>query len=135
MSLLNLLEKPVVQNQFTFTLGSLEQADAIHQLKIGDTFVASGRENPTTGYRWNVALDVEGKCGGKDAFKVEDEYKVDQHPPGWTGVGGTRTIKFTVTDKAVKGQKCQIGFVHDQPWMMGEGWGKNPDSSFIVQIN
>jgi len=38
----------------------------------GSTFMASGDENPTTGFMWNVAVD--NQCGPEGAIQVEDKY-------------------------------------------------------------
>ena len=106
----------------------------IKQFKVGDNFWARGKENATTGYRWQVALDPTGECG-EDAFIMEDQYTLDAHPKGWVGGGGIRTFKFEVTEKALANKYCQVGFTMDQPWMLGKDWKTSPQKSFTLTIN
>jgi len=42
----------------------------------------------------------------------EPVYNVNQHPPGFVGVGGMYTFKF----KALKAGNAKIGFSYGRPW-------------------
>ena len=53
---------------------------------------------------------------------------------GRDGVGGMRTYTFTVTDNAIIGATCKIGFTMAQQWALPQNWKANPQKHFIIQI-
>lgn len=61
--------------------------------RIGDTIEVSLSENPSTGYRWEVAaLDSSVVSAGESRFSP---------PAGGIGAGGTRHMAFRVRDAGV----------------------------------
>ena len=119
---------------FVFNLDSPIHINGVNPVSVGDTFVAKGIENPTTGYVWNVANDVAHACGPEGSITYTEKYVQDVNPNGFVGVGGRKTITFQVTEKAVKGSSCKIGLTYMQPWELKTGWQTQTDQSFIIQI-
>jgi len=50
------------------------------------------------------------------------------------GAGGQKQFIFTVTDKAVVGKMCRIGFTYARSWDLPDDWQKSPQKSFTVKI-
>jgi inhibitor of cysteine peptidase len=75
---------------------ALSQADSggKFQLQPGQTLVIALEENPTTGYRWQIAAGVE------NILKLlSREYQQSETEPGKVGVGGVATFKFEAAGK------------------------------------
>ena len=51
------------------------------------------------------------------------------------GVGGTKYFTFKVTDKAIAGSQCQIGFEEARPWELRSNWHENPEKKVLIKIN
>ena len=110
-------------NAFVFDLNAEAHIDMIQPFSIGDVFYASGNENPSTGYTWNVAADVDHSCGPEGAITFEESYKRDST---LIGAGGIKTVKFTVNPSAKSGTYCQIGLTEGQSWNLPSGWKTQP---------
>jgi len=82
-------------------LNNFKDNDVI-ELKVGQEYKMSVRENITTGYRWETQKSEQ--C----AVTMRESYVVDKHEPGMVGVGGTKY--FTI--KADKVGECEISFTH-----------------------
>lgn len=65
--------------------------------------------NPTTGYSWQVTQSEE-------LFRVETEYKENDHAEGLVGVGGKETIILT----PLKPGKTEVTLTYARPWEGGE---------------
>lgn len=64
-----------------------EDSGARRTAQVGERVTVTLPENPTTGYRWQLAMDP-------DAFHlVEDRYTGSSDAPG---AGGSRRLTFTV---------------------------------------
>ena len=111
---------------FIFDLNADMYTTVVHQMNVGDVFYAVGKENPTTGYTWNVAADAAGTCGPAGAVSYTSSYVRNPNTDGYMGSGGTKTIKFTVKKSAVSGTLCQIGLTEDQSWTLAKGWEATP---------
>ena len=76
-----------------------------------------GDENPTTGYSWNYAIDINHTCGPEGSITLtNDEYIKNEASNRMVGVGGKRYFTFTVNDSALPGSECSIGFTYNQSW-------------------
>lgn len=71
----------------------------------GETFYLRLRENPSTGYSWQLNLS-------HGLHILNDEYAQDQAPEGYTGVPGTHQWKI----KAVTSGNQQITGIYKRPW-------------------
>lgn len=65
--------------------------------------------NPTTGFSWQVTQSEE-------LFKVESDYKENEHEEGMVGVGGKETITLT----PLKPGKTEVTLTYARPWEGGE---------------
>ena len=84
------------------------------QVAVGGTVTLTLEANPTTGFSWARAEDVD-----KNILKLEkNDYKQNANPQGMVGVGGRTTIVY----RALKPGKAKIGLTYMQPW--------EPDSKF-----
>ena len=122
------------EQAFTFDLNSDMHTAVVHNVTVGEPFFATGDENATTGFTWNVISDPDHECGPEDAITIDSTYVQNANPHGFMGVGGTRKFTFTPTATAVSGNTCKIGFTMGRHWEMPVGWGANPQRSFVVQI-
>lgn len=59
-------------------------------LKVGDSFLVSLPENPTTGYRWELAGDTSAYLAA-----AKDEYVPAAQAGGMVGGGGVRELTFS----------------------------------------
>jgi len=74
-------------------------------LKNGETFFLKLRENPSTGYSWQLNLS-------QGLSILSDEYTQDPAPEGYTGVLGTRQWEI----KAVTPGSQQVKGIYKRPW-------------------
>lgn len=77
---------------------------AIWALK-GDTLVISLKENPTTGYSWNVSASP-------GLSLVDDKYVQDPAAEGMVGAGGVHNWTFEVVEEGTQ----NISAVYKRPW-------------------
>lgn len=104
------------------------------QITVGGTTTVELEANRTTGYEWHYDIDNE------NIIKVTtDNYEVDEHPEGMTGVGGTRRI----TIKGIKKGITTIRFEYYRSWTPEEveetkefkiKVGKAPNYQFPEQL-
>jgi inhibitor of cysteine peptidase len=74
-------------------------------LKNGETFFLKLRENPSTGYSWQLNLS-------QGLSILSDEYTQDPASEGYTGVPGTRQWEI----KAVTPGSQQVEGIYKRPW-------------------
>ena len=74
----------------------------------GDTVRIKLKSNRTTGYSWALS----GKLDEKVLKSEGNEYKVDEHPAGMVGVGGSDVWTF----KALAAGKTEIVLGYARPW-------------------
>ncbi len=85
----------------TLTEADNGKAVAVH---VGDEVVVRLRENPTTGYRWQVER-------ADDALQPEaDSFELAPHPQ--VGSGGMRSFRFRVS----AGGRRRLAIDHRQAW-------------------
>jgi len=114
---------PAVTTSATFDLYDLAENMRPFTIAIGGAALkGSAASNPSTGYEWMVDADSLHKCGPEGSIIVTKTFVMDDAPENYTGVGGTTHFSITATDKAKSGSACRIGFNHDQPWNVREGW-------------
>lgn len=87
---------------------------------IGEEFLISLRENPTTGYMWNATVT-------SGLTILNDTYTMDAAPEGMVGVGGTRSWLLTGTEAGM--QKFEA--VSMRPWENVTG----SEDSFVLNVN
>lgn len=87
---------------------------------IGEEFLISLRENPTTGYMWNASVS-------SGLAILNDTYAMDAAPEGMVGVGGTRSWALTGTVAGM--QKFEA--VSMRPWENVTG----SEDSFVLNVN
>ena len=102
-----------------------------HSIEVGQEFTWQAAANPTTGYKWTVAIDQDENCGPEGAISVIDEsYRsngaTDETKRGMKGVGGKTTFTFKINDAAKTGNECSIALDYQQKWNMRQGWEKAP---------
>ncbi len=78
------------------------------KVKVGDVIRVKLKSNRTTGYSWALT----GKTDAKVLKSGEVEYKVDEHPAGMVGVGGSDFCTFT----ALAPGKTEIALGYARPW-------------------
>ena len=78
------------------------------KVKVGDTIQVKLKGNRTTGYSWAMS----GKLDEKVLKSEGNEYKVDEHPAGMVGVGGSDVWTF----RAVATGKAEIALGYARPW-------------------
>jgi PKD repeat protein len=83
-------------------------------LKKGENFTLKLRENPTTGYSWELYLS-EGLS------IISDEYTQDPAPEGYTGVPGTHSWII----EAVGQGNQQVNGIYKRPWERTTGTEDN----------
>ncbi len=88
-------------------------------LKKGENFTLKLRENPTTGYSWELYLS-EGLS------IISDEYTQDPAPEGYTGVPGTHSWII----EAVGQGNQQVNGIYKRPWESTTGTEK----TFILNV-
>ena len=79
---------------------------------VGTTYTFKIRENPTTGYTWNISEESKANFEEYFSFKKEYERANDKSCVGCTGVGGQAV--FTIT--AVKPGKATFEVGEKRPW-------------------
>ena len=88
-----------------------------HSLRVGDRLVINAKENPSTGYIWNIQI-----ADGSSAVVVESEnFNRNNAAEGMCGVGGQKVITLL----AQSAGDARLQMVHDRPWMF-KGFD-NPD--------
>ncbi len=82
-----------------------ESTDPKAEINVGDSIEVRLPENPTTGYRWNVAPNYVGTIVlNLDTFQIQDQVSL--------GGGGTRIWQFTAT----KPGTIELKFVNKRSW-------------------
>ena len=81
-------------------------------IPVGTTYTLKVKENPTTGYTWNIS--DETKAAFEKFFTVEKTYVQSKDPDcvGCTGVGGQAS--FTIT--AVAPGTATFAMTENRPW-------------------
>jgi len=79
-------------------------------IKNGANFVLQLRENPSTGYSWQLNVS-EG------LIILSDGYTQDEAPEGKVGVPGTHTWTIEAADQGSQ----QVNGIYKQPWMNTTG--------------
>jgi inhibitor of cysteine peptidase len=69
------------------------------------SFIVQLRENPTTGYMWNVTVT-------KGLAITNDSYQMDSQAPNMTGVGGTHSWNV----KALQKGNQTFSGIYKRPW-------------------
>jgi PKD repeat protein len=75
-------------------------------LKNGENFILKLRENPSTGYSWQLDLSEGLRI-------LSDEYIQDPAPEGYTGVPGTHSWMI---ETAVAQGSQQVNAIYKRPW-------------------
>lgn len=91
------------------------QGSLIFTAKPNEEFILKVTGNPTTGYSWYLSASPDEsnlKCLNLSKHKSSDNYVVDAHEPGFTGVGGTFYFKF----QGVKEGSYDLTLVKKRPW-------------------
>ena len=114
-------------------LGSFSE-NHVYSASRGQIITITGAENPSTGYSWNFAGDVNHDCGPEDAFTMTTEFTPGANPKHFVGVGGTRTFTIKPTSKAIVGSTCTLGFENGRSWEMSENWRSHPAKEIKVSI-
>lgn len=91
-------------------------------VRPGDTVRIKLRSNRTTGYSWALT----GKLDEKVLKSEGNEYKVDDHPEGMVGVGGSDVWTFT----ALAAGKTEIALGYARPWEKD----KEPAQAFKLTV-
>ena len=91
-------------------------------VRPGDTIQIKLKSNRTTGYSWAMT----GKLDEKVLKSEGDEYKVDEHPAGMVGVGGSDVWTF----KALAAGKTEIVLGYARPWEKD----KEPAQAFKLTV-
>jgi len=89
-------------------------------LKEGENFILKLRENPSTGYSWELNL-------GEGLSIVSDNYTQDPAPEGMCGVSGTH---LWVIEAVAPGNQ-QVNGIYKRPWESTTG----TEDSFILNVN
>lgn len=91
-------------------------------LKNGENFTLQLRENPSTGYAWQLNVS-EGLT------ILSDGYTQDEAPEGKVGVPGTRSWIIEAVDQGSQ----QVNGIYKQSWMNTTGTEKN--FTFTVEVD
>lgn len=91
-------------------------------VRPGDTVRIKLRSNRTTGYSWAMT----GKLDEKVLKSEGNEYKVDEHPAGMVGVGGSDVWTFA----ALAAGKTEIALGYARPWEKD----KEPAQAFKLTV-
>ncbi len=78
-------------------------------------FIIKVKGNPTTGYGWFLKKNsYDGKltCTNLDKYNSSKDFIVNDHPPGWTGVGGVYYFMF----KGLETGLYELEFINKRPW-------------------
>jgi len=87
-------------------IGEADSGSA-RSLSGGEELRISLRENPTTGYRWQVT-----QSGTGELRLIEDRFDAGSTIPSAVGAAGTRVLRFV----AQKPGEVQIELVNRRPW-------------------
>ena len=91
-------------------------------VRPGDTVRIKLKSNRTTGYSWAMS----GKLDEKVLKSEGNEYKVDEHPAGMVGVGGSDVWTF----KALAAGRTEIVLGYARPWEKD----KEPAQAFKLTV-
>ncbi|MGA9188282.1 MAG: protease inhibitor I42 family protein [Methanosarcina sp.] len=83
-------------------------------LKNGENFTLQLRENPSTGYSWQLNVS-------KGLTILSDGYTQDEAPEGKVGVSGNRSWIIEAVDQGSQ----QVNGIYKQSWMNTTGTEKN----------
>lgn len=86
----------------------------------GTKFAVQLKENPTTGFQWNVTQSA-------GLSLVSDDYQINPHTEGMAGVGGIHTWIVLAKDMGVQ----KVSGVYRRSWEPVTG----TETSFVVNIN
>jgi putative hemolysin/predicted secreted protein len=86
----------------------------------GTRFAVQLKENPTTGFQWNVTYS-------NGLSLVSDDYQVNPHAEGMVGVGGLHTWIFLAKDTGVQ----KIAAVYRRSWEPVTG----NETAVVVNVN
>lgn len=86
---------------------------------INGSFIVQLRENPTTGYMWNVTVT-------KGLAITNDGYQMDSQAPNMTGVGGTHSWNM----KAVQKGNQTFSGIYKRPWENTTG----NETSYVLNV-
>ena len=92
------------------------------KVNVGDTIRIKLKGNRTTGYSWAMTGKLDEKVLKSDG----NEYKVDEHPAGMVGVGGSDVWTFT----ALAAGKTEIVLGYARPWEKD----KEPAQTFKLAV-
>ena len=97
---------------------------------VGETFEVILKENPTTGYIWEI-FESELKKGGLLGVvrPRKHRYEQDENRRGAVGVGGVRIFTFEV----VAPGKGDINFIHGRPWEVNAMVDRKEDIGTLVE--
>lgn len=98
-------------------LGTVTSSTRV-QLEQGEIYTVKVKENITTGYRWQLALDND------NMEVIKDDYVTPITDSVIVGAGGERVYQL----RAVKTGSCKATFTH------GRSWEPKPDSGKIVNF-
>ena len=87
-------------------VGSVIGASGLIKVKVGQEFNITLESNPTTGYQWQLAKELDRSI----VELVRSEYRPSES--GLLGAGGTEVWTF----KAVKGGTAEISFEYVRSW-------------------
>lgn len=83
-------------------------------LRQGQTFSVSLRDNPTTGFTWEIVPGYESYLSRQGTSQYQSDNSNASGAGGiMTGVGGVRTFTFT----AVASGNFKLKLIYRQPWM------------------
>ena len=92
------------------------------KVKVGDVIRVKLKGNRTTGYSWALTGKLDEKVLKSDG----NEYKVDEHPAGMVGVGGSDVWTFSVLAPG----RTEIALGYARPWEKD----KEPAQTFKLTV-
>lgn len=85
-------------------LNSVQDKEVV-ELKKGETYKLSVKENPSTGHSWITTTSEN--C----SVEITPSFKRDNQPKMMVGVGGVKTFSIT----ALQSGECSVLFEHRRP--------------------
>lgn len=97
---------------------------------MGETIEILLKENPTTGYIWQILDDELDRAGLKSVLRIKgSQYAQDENRRGAVGVGGTRRIELVVIGEG----KGTLSLAHGRSWEIKAMLDKGEDISSVIQ--
>ena len=93
-------------------------------LRQGQAISVSLKENPSTGFRWELVPGYEIFL----AQQGDSQYVADSVPVGMAGGGGVRTFNFM----AIASGNCTLQLIYHQPWATGVAPAKTFEAAIAV---